>query len=211
MGEVSSEGSGASNEALFPGAPKKKTKRSTYKVEEIALALKRFRGRVTAAANWLGCSHTTIDTYLAESEDLRNLRASFRRRRIDSATTNIERAIDDTCWECNGSKEVPVKPKHVGDPDKAACPVCDGTGFYGGKEEKIDPAERRHYSLKVLERQARDEGWGETLQVMALPADFFDNLTEDQADALEALLKNKVPLREAYAMIVGGQANSGGG
>lgn len=190
--------------ALFFGAPEGK-KMPRYTFEQIALALKRSRGEKLEASRLLGCSHTTIDKRVGaktrEGARLRELVESLSLTMIGSSLKVIHRAVDDKCWECGGAGRLKVIPKMLGDPEQEECPVCFGSGFYGGIEEPIDPVERRQWAWKILTTLGRRMGFGDRLEVIKVDASWFEGLSDDQVESALDQIKSGVPFPEVYQSV----------
>src|SRR5262249_33734163 len=63
-----------------------------YDVPEVAEALRQAEGRVHTAAAYLGCSHTTLHSYLRENPELQEIREHMFQLRGDIIETNLDEA-----------------------------------------------------------------------------------------------------------------------
>lgn len=160
------------------------------------------RGKRSLAAAALGCSHTTVDERVkadtAEGAELREIEAASGLRVLASAHARIERAVDDTCFPCNGSGRAPVRPKFEGDADWKPCPFCcypgSQPGYHMGQKEKdLDARERREWAWRYIQRQS------EGVKKFKVPVGWFDFLEENNlVDAAIEQLLTGISLEEVY-------------
>lgn len=67
----------------------------SYSYEELAAALKATRGKITLAAEAVGCSRQTMHKRINEAPGLQEIVEHYRDRITDKAETGLENAIDN--------------------------------------------------------------------------------------------------------------------
>lgn len=208
-GEMEAAAPAVVQRPLFEGAPDHKPL-PRYTEKAIIEALRRGRGLVTHAARLLGCSPTTIEQRTKTSAAIKAAREELDLAFIDDAEHNIIRAVSAMapCAACGGSKVEQVRIKGArGRParyEQRQCGPCNGFGTADGLEPlEIDPVEVRQHSKWVLQTKGRKRGYGDRVDVVRLPTELLEKLSNEQLENAIARINAKEPVNEVIASLLG--------